>query len=92
MPRGRPKKLPFEDLDQNFKDEVANLTDEQVKQKLAAIAIAEHENREAKKQDQDLESKHIIYRDAGEQYREATKNNRLRTEFCYDILASRGKV
>jgi hypothetical protein len=92
MARGRKKKNRFEDLDSVFKDEVANMKDEEIRNRLAQIAINEHENREAKKKDTDLESKKEQYRIAGEIYREATKANKLRTEYCYDVLQARGKV
>lgn len=92
MARGRKKKQPFEDLDQDFKDDVANMKDEDIRAKLAEVAINEHENREAKKQDQDLQQKHDAYSLAGEIYREGTKMNKLRTGYCYNILEARGKV
>jgi hypothetical protein len=92
MPRGRKKKAPFEDLDQDFKDDVANMKDEEIKAKLCEVAINEHENREAKKADQDLQQKHDVFSLAGEVYREGTKMNKLRTAYCYDVLAARGKV
>ena len=92
MARGRKKKQPFEDLDQDFKDTVANMKDEEIKTKLCEVAINEHENRQAKKQDMDLQQKQEAYQLAGEIYREATKMNKLRTAYCYDILAARGKI
>lgn len=90
--RGRKKKMPFADLDQDFKDVVANMKDEEIRAKISEIAINEHENREAKKADTDLEQKKEQYRIAGEIYREGSKANKIRVEFCYDVLQSRGKV
>lgn len=92
MARGRPKKSPFADLDQDFKDVVANYKDEEIRAKLCEVAINEHENREAKRLDLDLQQKKEIAALAGEIYRESTKMNKLRTEYCYDILAARGKL
>lgn len=92
MARGRKKKAPFEDLDQDFKDTVANMKEEEIRAKLSEIAINQHQNLEAKKQDQDLEQKKVEYGVAGEIYREATKMNRLRTSYCYSILEAQGKV
>lgn len=92
MPRGRKKKQPFEDLDQDFKDDVANMKDEDIKAKLCEVAINEHENRQAKKADVDLQQKQEQYQLAGEIYREASKMNKLRTGYCYEVLAARGKV
>lgn len=90
--KGRKAKLPFEDLDQEFKDLVANLQDDDIRKKMAEVAINEHENQLAKKADQDLESKKEQYKIAGELYKEATKGNKLRIKYCYSILEARGKV
>lgn len=90
--RGRPKKAAFSDLDQEFKDTVANMTDDEIRRKLAEVAIAEHENKEAKKADVDLQQKKEAYNVAGAQYREATAQNKLRTAYAYSILEARGKV
>jgi hypothetical protein len=92
MPRGRPKKVEFADLDQEFKDTVAAMKDEEIKNKMAAVSIAEHENQTNKKLDQDLEEKKMAFALAGELYREATKANKLRISYCYSILEARGQV
>jgi hypothetical protein len=92
MARGRKKKAEFEDLDQGFKDEAAAMSDDQIKVRLAAIAIAQHELSVAKKADADLEAKRQEYQVAGEIYREGTKHNKMRTAYLYQILEGRGKV
>lgn len=92
MARGRKKKTEFEDLDSEFKDSVAALGDDAIKQKMAEIAMNEQENQNTKKADQDLEQKIAQAKYAGEVYREATKFNRMRTKYCYEILKSRGKA
>jgi hypothetical protein len=88
----KKKKSPFEDLDADFKSSVENMKDEEIKQKLAQLAIAEHENREAKKNDLDLQEKQAQAKEAGRGYREASKGNRLSTEYCYEVLSARGKL
>ena len=92
MPRGRKAKLPFEDLDKDFQSEVDSMTDQEIRQKMAQVSINEHENREAKKADQDLESKRVLYNEAGEQYREASAGNKQRISYCYSVLEARGKL
>lgn len=94
MPRGRPKKnkVPFENLDEDFKTEVEALSEEGLRGKISQIAINEHEIREAKKQDQDLEEKRVAYSEAGETYRSSSKANRERTAYCYHLLEASGKV
>lgn len=89
---GRKKKAPFADLDQDFKDTVASMSDEEIKKRCAEVALAEHENREAKKADTDLAEKLGAAKFAGEQYREATKMNKLRIAYAHFILEARGKA
>ncbi len=92
MPRGPSKKTPFEDMDAELKETIEAMSDDEIKAKMSAVSIAEHENREAKKNDQDLAEKLVQAKEAGAQYREATKANRLTIEFCYSLLHARGKV
>lgn len=89
MARGRKKKLEFEELDSEFKDTIASLSDEQIKQRMAEIAMNEQENLNAKKADADLEEKIAQAKYAGEAYKEATKFNRLRTKYCCEIINAR---
>ncbi len=89
MARGRKKKLEFEELDSEFKDTIASLSDEQIKQRMAEIAMNEQENQNAKKADTDLEEKIAQAKYAGEVYKEATKFNRLRTKYCCEIINAR---
>lgn len=92
MARGFKKKGKFDDLDSEFKTNVENMTEEEIKRRISEVAIAEHENREAKSKDQDLADKVAAVKFAGEQYREATKMNKLRIAYAHFILESRGKV
>ncbi len=92
MARKFSKKNPFADLDQEYKDNIANMQDEEIKKRVSEIAIAEHENREAKKKDQDLKDKQEAVKFAAAQYVEGTKMNRLRIAYAHFILESRGKV
>lgn len=92
MARGFKKKVPFADLDQDFKDTIANMTDEDIRKRCAEVALNEHENRENKKKDLDLKEKQEAAKFAGAQYAEATKMNKLRIAYAHFILESRGKV
>lgn len=93
MARGKGvTKSPFSDLDTEFKDNVANMSDEDIKRRVAEVAISEHENRASKKKDVDLQEKQAAAKYAGEQYAEATKMNKLRIAYAHFILESRGKV
>lgn len=90
--RGFSKKSPFSDLDQEYKDTVANLDEIEIKKRISEVALNEHENREAKKADQDLKEKLSAAKFAGAQYSEATKMNRLRIAYAHFILESKGKA
>lgn len=86
------KKSPFADLDAEYKTNIENMTEEEIKKRISEVALAEHENREAKKADQDLKEKLSAAKYAGAQYAEGTKMNRLRIAYAHFILESRGKV
>lgn len=90
--RGFAKKAPFADLDQDFKDTVANMSEEEIRKRISEVALNEHENREAKKKDMDLKEKQSAAKFAGAQYVEATKMNKLRIAYAHFILEGRGKV
>lgn len=92
MARKFTKKSPFADLDQEYKDTLAAMQDEDIKKRVSEVSLNEHENREAKKKDQDLKDKVAAVKFAGAQYAEATKMNRLRIAYAHFILESRGKV
>ena len=70
--RGFAKKAPFADLDQDFKDTVANMSEEEISKRISEVALNEHENRENKKKDMDLKEKQSAAKFAGAQYVEAT--------------------
>lgn len=89
---GGGKKSLFADLDQEFKTTIESFTDDEVRKRIAEVAIAEHENRVAKKNDVDLAEKLSAAKFAGEQYRDATKMNKLRIAYAHSILEGRGKV
>lgn len=92
MARGFTKKNPFADLDQEYKDNISNMDEVEMRKRIAEVALNEHENREAKKKDQDLKEKQSAAKFAGAQYMEATKMNKLRISYAHFILESRGKV
>jgi hypothetical protein len=43
MARGFKKKGKFDDLDSEFKSNIENMTDEEIKRRISEVAIAEHE-------------------------------------------------
>lgn len=88
----RPKKDPYSDLPPEFKDKVEGATDEQILEMLGDVAKAEEYNRRLKADDEDLSEKKAQHDMAGEQYKEASKANQLKTRYLYDLLRARGKA
>jgi hypothetical protein len=88
----RPKKDPYETLPDEFKTKVDGATDEQIIEFLGEVGKAEELNRRLKEDDQDLQEKKAAKEMAEEGYKEASKSNRLKTRYLYDILRARGKA
>jgi hypothetical protein len=92
MTRGRKKKNPFDDLSNEFKDAVAGSTPEQIKQRIAQVAMDDQSLREARDEDQQLAEAKEAAKQAGEVYRDGAKMNRLKIRWCKEVLESKGKV
>jgi hypothetical protein len=92
MPKGRPKKEPFEDLDKDFKALIESATEEDIRKKISEVALNEFQNQENKKADGQLAEAGAAYKEAGAQYKEATKHNKLRIGYARFMLDSRGKL
>lgn len=89
---GRKKKNEYDDLDSDFKSLVENMKDEEIRSKIAEVAMNQVELMKAKTADQDLAEKKTAAKMAGEMYRDGSKMNRLRIEYARQILENRGKV
>jgi len=92
MRRTKKEKSPWAALDDDYKDTLASFNDEEIRRRIAQVALDEVVNQEAKKADEDLKAKVESAKFAGEAYREATKMNKLRIGFAHSILEARGKV
>ena len=90
MPRGRSKKNPFDSLDQEWKDLVSNMTVDEIKKKVAEIALELDTLMTAKKADQDLQDKVAAAKEAGAVYREGQKGAKLRINYANYILEAKG--
>lgn len=88
----RPKKDPYENLDDDFKTKVEGADDEKLMEILGEVAKNEELNRRMKADDQQLEEAKAAHDMAGEQYKDASKANQLKTRYVYDILRARGKA
>lgn len=87
----RPKKDIFADLSEEFKNSVAAMDETQIREQITKVTLAQVANLEAKDQDQDLAQKKEAYKEAGAQYREATKANKAKVLFCKRVLGDKGK-
>lgn len=90
---GRPRKQQkskFEELPEEFRSEVDSLSREALEHKIASIAMYQVELMAAKEQDMDLKQKREASRVAGEVYREGTKQNKLKIEYCKANLDAAG--
>jgi hypothetical protein len=93
MAKGKqPKKDKYDDLTDEFKSKVEGSSDDQLIEILGEVAKAEELNRRCKEDDTDLAAKKEQYDEANVGYKDATKANRLKTRFVYDLLRARGKA
>lgn len=90
MPAKYAKKDQFEDIADEFKDAVAGMSTDEIRSQIVKVSLNQLELMEAKKQDQDLVDKRDAYNDANAIYREGSKENRLKLEFCKRVLGDKG--
>lgn len=92
MARGRKKKEQFADLDSDYRTLIDNMKDSEVRDKIAEVAMNQVELMKNKNEDQHLKEVQETAKEAGSQYREGTKMNRLRIEYARHVLEGRGQV
>lgn len=93
MPRKfKGPKDPFAELDTEWKDAVAQSNDDDIKKRVAEIALELEKLRAAKKLDTDYISKVNEAKEAGRVYKEGEKGARLRIQYARSILEARGKA
>ncbi len=86
-----PKKEKFAELPEEFKDAVAGMQEAQIRDRIAKVALDQAALMEAKDLDEDLAEKKEIANEAGAIYRDGTKMNKLKVEFCRQVLGDKGK-
>lgn len=91
MPKSFGKKDPFEDLDEDFKTTIEALNEEEVRKRIAQVALDQESLMVAKKADLDLEKAKEVAKEAGAIYRDGTKVNKLKISFARQVLSDRGK-
>ena len=88
----KQKRDPFEILDDQFKDTIVAMGEDEIRNEIATIALNQEELMIAKKQDQHLQEKKEEAKEAGLVYREGTKFNKLKISYARQVLEDRGKV
>jgi hypothetical protein len=91
---GRPKKdaNPFADLPEEFRAAIESGTEDEIRRRVAEVAFDEQENQRLKADDVDLQEKKAQAKQAGEQYSDGTKMNRLKIKYAHSVLEARGKI
>jgi hypothetical protein len=87
----RQKKDPFADLDAEFKEAIPTLTAEEIRDRIAQVALNQESLMAAKKDDEDLAECREQLREASAVYRDGTKMNKLRIAYCKQVLDDMGK-
>lgn len=91
MPRMPKVKDKFAELDSDWKDAVAQKDPDEIRDMIAQVALNELDNQKMRDEDQDLTEKREAAKYAAEQYKEATKHNKLRISFMKRVLDDKGK-
>lgn len=87
----KEKKDEFADLPVEFKDSLASQDEVEIRKKIAQVALDDEALRMAKDDDQDLHEKKTAAKDAGAQYAEGAKENRLKIKYMRRLLGDKGK-
>jgi hypothetical protein len=91
--RGRVKKDkdPYEGLNPEFKVAVEQGTDEEIRAKLAEVALDQQRLLDLQDKDTDYKQKKEALKIAGELYRDGKKQHKLKVKFAMRVLQSRGR-
>lgn len=90
MLKDKADKDPFIDVPEEFKEAVIGMNVVEIKQRIAQVALDQVELMKAKKEDGDLLEKKEAYKEAGMVYREGTKLNRVKIEYCKQMIDNKG--
>ncbi len=90
MAKMAKEKDPFEGVPEEFRDAIAGMSVEEIKQRIATVALDQVELMKAKKEDQDLFEKKELAKEAGALYREGTKLNKTKIEYCKMMIDNKG--
>lgn len=89
-PKGSKNKVAFDDLSEEFKTAIAQSSREEVKNRIAEIAMAESNNQTMKAADQDLADKKEQVKLAAEGYVGKTKDHKLKIAYMMQVIGDKG--
>lgn len=97
MGRGKGKvgdavKSPWDDIEPELRNDIENMKDDEIRQRVAEIHLTLQALNNAKELDQDLKDKKAAAAEAGRTYREQAKGAKLLTKYALSILEARGKA
>lgn len=92
MARFKVKKVkdPFDAIDSDWKDAVAAMSAGEVNLRIAEVAKGEQENQRLRDEDVDLATLKEQVKEAGAQYSEASKVNKLKIRYAMRVLGDKG--
>jgi hypothetical protein len=88
MARGFKKKGKFDDLDTDFKSTIENMSDAEIRVRIAEVVLNQRELMAAKKLDKDLQEKQALVKQLSEKYRKVSSLNDFRIEYAKDLNGS----
>jgi hypothetical protein len=93
MPRGRPKKNPFEGLPESWREEIDALGNNEsaLRDRIAKVALDNAALKGAEKEDQDLNAKKEEVKTARSMYTEGYKAHKLMIDYLRAQLRANGK-
>lgn len=83
-------KDPFDALSQEYRDTIAAMSREDIRGRIAQVAIDQAELMDAKTKDLDFQNAKEQAKEAGAVYREGTKMNKLKIEYAKRVLDDKG--
>lgn len=89
--RIKKEKDKFDALNDTFKDSVNAAQSEELRARLAKIALAQVSLNEAKNTDEKLSEAVDIVKELSAPYRDELKELKLQTEYLYRVLSDRGE-
>jgi hypothetical protein len=75
----------FKDLDEDFKTNIQNMGNDEIRERIAEIVLSQRELMLAKKQDADLAEKKKKKKELSKKYRKVSELNKFRVDFAKDL-------